>query len=203
MKSISLTRLTVYPAPRKHPSWEVSQNIERPVSQPRSPHCAYAGGDAETFEALWRTMTRSRDELDHALEPPAVATLVISLLAAEMRGQDPRITRFDNAVYGLRGFRVLERAISARIAESSRALEGSLTSMTAHIRGVVEDALTRGMLFRRLITTEGGYLGTAPIETESKDTVALLFGSSVPVILRRFGGHFAYRLVGSANIHMM
>ncbi|ROW07156.1 hypothetical protein VPNG_07321 [Cytospora leucostoma] len=177
---------------------------ERPVSQSRSTQCAYAGGDAEIFEALWRTMTRSRDELDHALEPPAVATLVTSFLAAEKRlddGQDPRLTRFDNAVYGLRGFRVFGEPISNRVEKSSQALEGIPTSVTAHARGVVEDALTRGMMFRRLITTEGGYLGTAPIETESGDTVALLFGSSVPVILRRSGGDGAYLLVGSANIH--
>ncbi|ROW11133.1 hypothetical protein VMCG_01383 [Cytospora schulzeri] len=56
---------------------------ERPVSQSRSSLCAYADGDLEVFEALWRTMTRSRDELDQALEPPAVATLVTSFLDAE------------------------------------------------------------------------------------------------------------------------
>lgn len=177
---------------------------ERPVSQPRSSKCAYAGGDPEIFEALWRTMTRSRDELDHALEPPAVTTLMTSFLDAEKRldeGQDPRLSRFDNAIFGLRGFTVFGQTISDRISKSSHASEGGPTSVSAQARGVVEDALTRGMMFRRLVTTTGGYLGTAPIETASGDILTILLGSSAPVVLRQIGSDDTYQVVGSANIH--
>jgi hypothetical protein len=37
---------------------------------------------------------------------------------------------------------------------------------------------------RRLICTEGNSLGLAPLETREDDIVCILFGCSVPVILR-------------------
>lgn len=178
---------------------------ERPVSQPRSSQCAYPGGDPEIFEALWRTTTRSRNELDYALEAQDVTTLTGSFLDAKRRldeGQDPRLSRFTNVVSGLQGFEVFGQTVSDRLSRSSQAFAGLAVSVPAHIRGTVEDALSRGMMFRRLLTTERGYLGTGPIETESGDIVAVLLGSSIPSTLRRADDDF-YRLIGSANIHGM
>lgn len=85
---------------------------ERPVSKPRSSSCVYPGGDPEIFEALWRTAIRSSNELDEALDPLAVASLVTSFLVTEKRldeGQDPRLSRFHNTVFGLRGLGLLGR----------------------------------------------------------------------------------------------
>lgn len=45
---------------------------------------------------------------------------------------------------------------------------------------------------RRLITTETGFLGLAPDETQTGDTVAVLYGCNYPVILRRCQSGFRY-----------
>jgi hypothetical protein len=57
--------------------------------------------------------------------------------------------------------------------------DGDSTTMAAFLRRV--QAVTWN---RRLICTEGSSLGLAPPETEEDDLVCILFGCSVPVILR-------------------
>jgi len=52
---------------------------------------------------------------------------------------------------------------------------------------------------RRLIITENGYIGLAPIHCKLGDQVCVLHGCSVPLVLRE--GHGVVKLVGEAYVH--
>jgi hypothetical protein len=52
---------------------------------------------------------------------------------------------------------------------------------------------------RRMIRTDTGHIGLAPVLTTAVDKVALLNGASVPVILRPHGD--SWELVGEAYVH--
>lgn len=52
---------------------------------------------------------------------------------------------------------------------------------------------------RRLLTTAAGYLGTGPSYTEPGDVLVVLYGSTVPVILRK-ASDGVYTVVGAVKI---
>ncbi|KAJ4990240.1 heterokaryon incompatibility protein [Stagonosporopsis vannaccii] len=54
---------------------------------------------------------------------------------------------------------------------------------------------------RRPFTTRGGMLGLGPSALKETDVVVVLFGGSVPFILRRLKGQGHYRLVGECYVH--
>jgi hypothetical protein len=54
------------------------------------------------------------------------------------------------------------------------------------------------LIGRRLITTQGGYLGLAPEEVQENDAIAILYGCNFPVILRPHGDE--YLLIGECYI---
>jgi hypothetical protein len=56
------------------------------------------------------------------------------------------------------------------------------------------------MFGRKLLITGKGYVGLAPITAQKGDIIAILFGCSMPVILRRYGDK-GYKLVGEAYVH--
>jgi hypothetical protein len=58
----------------------------------------------------------------------------------------------------------------------------------------------RYALNRRVVRTEGGFLGLASNATETGDVVMICKGSSVPLIMRRCGED-EFRLIGDAYVH--
>jgi hypothetical protein len=61
-------------------------------------------------------------------------------------------------------------------------------------------AFEAGMTRRSIALTKRGYIGAAPQESQSGDLVCVLFGCSVPVVLRkRIGGE--YQFVGECYMH--
>ncbi|KAL8654970.1 MAG: hypothetical protein Q9210_001177 [Variospora velana] len=77
-----------------------------------------------------------------------------------------------------------------------------------HIDAVhLRDALMqrdRINLSRRLMTTDMGYVGMAPEEVERGDAVAVLFGCSMPILLRQStieSGDVRWRVVGECYVH--
>jgi hypothetical protein len=61
-------------------------------------------------------------------------------------------------------------------------------------------ALEAGMRRRRLAITKNGYIGAVPNETQVGDVVCVLFGCSVPVILRKTL-YQSYTFVGETYLH--
>ncbi|KAF2655329.1 hypothetical protein K491DRAFT_658648 [Lophiostoma macrostomum CBS 122681] len=54
---------------------------------------------------------------------------------------------------------------------------------------------------RRLMVTEQSYMGVAPCRAQQGDVVAILFGCSIPLVLRRVGSREAWEVVGEAYVH--
>ncbi|PQE04207.1 heterokaryon incompatibility protein [Rutstroemia sp. NJR-2017a BVV2] len=57
----------------------------------------------------------------------------------------------------------------------------------------------RVLAWRRLIITQGGYLGLAPASSMAGDIIAVLPGCPTPLVLRREGERF--RVIGEAYVH--
>jgi hypothetical protein len=64
------------------------------------------------------------------------------------------------------------------------------------IRFLVEDTTS---LNRRFFRSPKGYIGVADSRSRHTDIIAVLFGASVPLILRRIGEH--YKVVGDSYLH--
>ena len=63
-----------------------------------------------------------------------------------------------------------------------------------------ERTMRKKLYGRRLMTTQTGYIGLAPIASRRLDKVCILFGCSTPVILRPLGdGHFKF--IGECYVH--
>jgi hypothetical protein len=63
-----------------------------------------------------------------------------------------------------------------------------------------EAAFVTAAGFRRLATTEKGYLCYAPCKAEPGDVIAILADCHAPVVLRRQpGGHFQF--IGTCHVH--
>lgn len=67
-------------------------------------------------------------------------------------------------------------------------------------RDDVECCMVHGMMFKRLMTTNEGFFGVAPYGTEPGDVVAILFGSSVPIILHPVSSGM-HTVVGEVYVH--
>lgn len=61
------------------------------------------------------------------------------------------------------------------------------------------DSLQIGRLWRRMMETGKGYIGMAHAQSQVGDSIVLLAGASVPIILRPCEG--GYRVIGVAYVH--
>lgn len=71
---------------------------------------------------------------------------------------------------------------------------------TEHLDKVCQ-AFEAGSKRRRLLVTEKGYIGSAPQTAEEGDILCVLFGCSVPVILRKFQDMESYEFIGECYLH--
>jgi hypothetical protein len=61
------------------------------------------------------------------------------------------------------------------------------------------DAVVNACSRHRLFVTTNGYIGLGPLTMQDLDTVAILFGGKVPLVLRR--AHNQWKLVGECYLH--
>jgi hypothetical protein len=108
------------------------------------------------------------------------------------------LLRFDAYCAWTRGFIVFGKTIAERMSQA--ATDSPIKLVPVKFREDVEAAMTNGLTFRRLLTTEGGYIGTGPYETEPGDVVAILLGYNVPILLRPAKSGL-YTVIGEAYIH--
>ncbi|PWY68221.1 HET-domain-containing protein [Aspergillus eucalypticola CBS 122712] len=64
---------------------------------------------------------------------------------------------------------------------------------------VLNYAIERATSYRRLMISSKGYIGLVPPKTQEGDLVCVLFGCSVPVILRKQGSHYIF--IGESYVH--
>lgn len=186
-------------------SWE---RAATPMSQPRSRKCAYANDD-EIFEALWRSVVLNQEENGTESRATTGSVLARSFQAADRRlavaaaeastSEPPTpALKFDLRCCKIGAFEVFGQTISQRM---SQAASDSLSMPTqTSIQDDVETCMAHGMGFKRVVTTDDGFLGTAPYETQPGDVVALLIGSTVPVVLHPVAANM-YTVVGEVYIH--
>ncbi|KIM99807.1 hypothetical protein OIDMADRAFT_181179 [Oidiodendron maius Zn] len=62
-----------------------------------------------------------------------------------------------------------------------------------------DDLLRLAVSYRRLFITVKGYIGLGPSDMQKDDKVCLLFGSSVPFVMRQDGS--TWRLIGDCYVH--
>ncbi|PYH35828.1 HET domain-containing protein [Aspergillus neoniger CBS 115656] len=73
--------------------------------------------------------------------------------------------------------------------------------LEAYCLGVsmLHSAIERATSYRRLMISSKGYIGLVPQKTQEGDFVCVLFGCSVPVILRKQGSHYIF--IGESYVH--
>jgi hypothetical protein len=54
---------------------------------------------------------------------------------------------------------------------------------------------------RRLTVTNEGLVGASPCRAREGDTIAVLYGCSIPLVLRKRGGREAWQVIGEAYVH--
>ena len=66
----------------------------------------------------------------------------------------------------------------------------------------MQDTTAPSKMARRLITTREGHVGMAPLRAQSGDAVCVLFGCSVPVVLRRRHDYEdTWEFIGECYLH--
>ena len=76
----------------------------------------------------------------------------------------------------------------------------SETKESAHLDEICQ-AFEEGSRWRRVLITEKGHIGSAPPTAEEGDIVCVLYGCSVPVILRKVQDQELYEFVGECYLH--
>ena len=149
------------------------------------------GTDAALHEALWRTLVGNRDLVGNTA--PAAYTAILHSMRLGVR-------EVADWIAANRGFTVAGRPLEACFAAAGAAA-GSDVDESA-----LGDAVIRASRFgfsRRLMTSSNGLLGMVAESAQPGDAIAVLFGCSLPVLLRRVEGDAAecYRLVGPCYVH--
>jgi hypothetical protein len=70
-----------------------------------------------------------------------------------------------------------------------------------HYLGKICKAFEEGSRLRRILVTEKGYIGSAPRTLEEGDIICVLFGCSVPVVLRKVHDEVYFEYVGECYLH--
>jgi hypothetical protein len=123
------------------------------------------------------------------------------------------ISQFDGSALGNSIIKAyINTMFSGRISARGRLTDEFLASMfkltglpnapdsTAEARDAACKALEAGMRQRKLAITKYGYIGAVANETQVGDFVCVLFGCSVPVVLRKTLDQ-SYLFVGEAYLH--
>lgn len=64
---------------------------------------------------------------------------------------------------------------------------------------MIDSGITRATSYRRMMISSKGYIGLVPAKAREGDHICVLYGCSVPVILRKKGDH--YVLIGESYVH--
>jgi hypothetical protein len=178
------------------------------------------GGEAATMEALWRTLVGNATR-SGVFPPPSWSIILESRHWNSGSGVSRNIRRMfglDNFFARNKSLRLFDRTL-AQLINHQRTTENNLAqrlrqlmldpsatyfSMTRSDRQVLHDAALWAMqvlAWRRLITTNEGYMGLAPAATRAGDFVAIVPGCDVPLVLRPEGKYF--RVLGESYLHGM
>jgi hypothetical protein len=173
------------------------------------------GSEEMLYDAIWRTLLMNRTEdSENTKRPPPDYAFYFSRLWSK----DPELYRINMSQYSqtdtawrrlrvgndtLLGRSTAEWADSRLSTRSSpndeRGGNFDLERLSRNLQSFITSMKVWDSFRRQLITTKQGYVGLGHAQAKVGDTVCLLSGCSVPVILRLCDG--GYRVVGEAYIH--
>lgn len=165
------------------------------------PYPSFYGDTTATKEALWRTLVGDVTR-DGAWAPPSYSLL----LKAEIWEDGVAGVQFNN--FGLHHFMARNANLSVFGSTLKELVIGSPRLFSNKRRRlynpseIVREALswaTNVMAWRRLVTTEKGYLGLAVAANEPDDRICILVGCKTPLILRPRGKYF--QVIGECYMH--
>ncbi|KAI1373908.1 HET-domain-containing protein [Hypoxylon crocopeplum] len=176
-----------------------------PHNNPDPPQNPY-GSRADTREALARTLIGNDPD-----GPDPSVILHPTLWSAGIMGVDSNIFGLKDFYYRNRALYLFDgwsldsfirepkpKPVSRRVRDAASTAPRILRVTAAH-REALATAMRR-LGWRRLVTTQTGYLGLVPAATKMGDVVAVLAGCDAPLVLRPEGrGRFS--VVGEAYVH--
>ena len=165
------------------------------------PCLSFYGDTTATKDALWRTIVGDTTR-DGAWAPQSYSLL----LKSEIWEDGVAGVQFNN--FGLHDFMARNSELSVFGSTLKELVFGTPKLFSNRHRRlynpteIVREALswaTNAMAWRRLITTEKGYLGLAVAATEPDDRIGIFVGCRTPLILRPRGNCF--QVVGECYVH--
>ena len=143
--------------------------------------------DEEFGEVLWRTLVGNRDRFGNVAAPFCSCVLDSAILDPH-HAPPPDSVRTND--YGVEPLHLWMRRNSDFVVHQGKPLKHFLrdNKMLDEQPELYQQCAARALEFfwyRRLITTERGYLGSAPRPVQRGDFVAVLLGCPAPLVLRR------------------
>jgi len=187
--------------------WPASTCHPAPASNQSNPYGSFAGAR----EALWKTMVANRSVYTMALEEDYSLLLSVPAIdRAKGMGTDAlggSEDLQDLANSHLLGYCVRAFAGNAEFTVAGRKISEYFDAeldVDRVVKGLPElrhalGARDRINLYRRMFTTEKGFVGIGMEEVRAGDVVAVLWGCSVPVVLREEKGRWV--VVGESYVH--
>jgi hypothetical protein len=175
----------------------------------------YVDGHPDRTRMPWRSGSRERARLEEIKRLCDLSNLYSSEEKEQASWRVP-VTDWENVPEGRRATEVSRKAynkiMSAR--NRNRAIAGRNSAEEDGQRPRIGAALThpdlaysyvayRRARYRRPSLTTKGYVGLVPMNAIKGDVVCLLFGASMPLILRQASETVSYKLVGFAFFHGM
>ncbi|KAL9082221.1 MAG: hypothetical protein Q9165_008927, partial [Trypethelium subeluteriae] len=171
------------------------------------------GSESATKEAFWRTIVANTN-YSGQLAPVEYS----EVLHPQIWDSDIGIRSPDHKLRGLNDFFYRNKSLKIFNQPLLQLIHGPKKTMRQFIRGlsktgnnlliateIQHEATTRAtriLAWRRLVTTKGGYLGIVPAGTVAHDTIAVLRGCDMPLVLRPLRGDTRqFSVIGECYVH--
>ena len=169
------------------------------------------GSESATKEAFWRTLVANTDRTGHPVPAEYCTVLDPSIWTVGIRGVDDSIYGLKDLYQRNKSLMIFNRPLSQLIHGPKETLAQQMrrtlrtTGRLLRVTQLQRDATLRAMrvlAWRRLVTTDGGYIGLVPAGAIEGDVVAIVMGCDVPLILRPAQGKpTRFTLVGECYVH--
>jgi hypothetical protein len=167
----------------------------------------YGTDDGAYVEALWRALIGNRGRLGEDAPQSHSSVLDSAILASSYAPPIPCPSTGDSDE-SLRWNLHLWMKRNANFILGGKPLKDHLsdTKTVTSDPELYHQSIGRQINFlwsRRLVTTEGGYIGVAPRPVQHGDVIAVLFGCSAPLVLRAdsSGARDTYEIVAECYVH--
>lgn len=174
-------------------------------------HTSIYGSESATKDAFWRTLVADTDRSGQpvpaeysALLNPHIWDVGISEIDSNLHGLKDFYHRNKSLMIFNQSLSQLIRGPKKRIARRMRE-QFETTDRLLRVTPIHREATLRAMhvlAWRRLVTTDGGYLGLVPAGARARDVIVMLKGCGVPLVLRPGRGDTCrFSVIGECYVH--